>query len=49
MEWSNASKYNSFNSAKGLAYFGHYQKIVAWLEGGKELATAIECKLYPIS
>ena len=49
MEWSNANKYSSFNSAKGLSYFGHYQKIVAWLEGDKELPPPIECNLDPIA
>ena len=49
MEWSNASKYNSFNSYKGLTYYGHYLRIVGWLEGKNNLPPPIEASLDPIS
>ena len=33
-EWSDKSKYNSFNSYKGLTYFNsHYLPIVVWWNG----------------
>ncbi len=47
MEWSNANQLNSFNSLKGLAYFEHYKKIVAWMDGKGELPPPIECNLDP--
>ncbi|KKN20845.1 hypothetical protein LCGC14_0931490 [marine sediment metagenome] len=47
-EWSDANKYSSFNSYKGLTYYEHYKKIVAWLDGG-ELPAPIEASLDPIS
>ncbi len=49
MEWTNASKYNSFNSYKGLTYFKHYQKIVGWLDGRNALPAPLEASLDPIS
>ena len=49
MEWSEAAKYNSFNSWKGLAYYEHYRKTVDWLEGKGSLPPPIECNLDPIA
>ena len=49
MEWSSASKYNSFNSYKGLTYFEHYKKILGWMDGKNELPPPIEASLDPIS
>lgn len=49
MEWSNATRYNSFNSMKGLAYYDHYKKIVAWMDGKGTLPPPIECNLDPIA
>lgn len=49
MEWSNASRYNSFNSYKGLSYYDHYKKIVAWLNGDGELPAPIEASLDPMN
>lgn len=48
-EWSNASRYNSFNSWKGLAYYEHYKKTVGWLEGKESLPPPIECNLDPFA
>lgn len=48
MEWSNQSKYNSFNSYKGLSYYEHYKRIVGWLEEKNELPPPVECSLDPI-
>ena len=48
IEWSSKSKYNSFNSYKGLAYYEHYKKVVAWMEGKGELPPPVECSLDPI-
>ncbi|KKM91144.1 hypothetical protein LCGC14_1231510 [marine sediment metagenome] len=47
-EWSEKNKYNSFSSFKGLTYYEHYKKIMAWLDGGK-LPAPIECSLDPIT
>ncbi|KKL93159.1 hypothetical protein LCGC14_1877460 [marine sediment metagenome] len=47
MEWSNASRYNSFNSMKGLTYYEHYRKILAWMDGKGGLPPPIECNLDP--
>ena len=49
IEWSEANKYNSFSSYKGLAYFQHYQKIVGWLDSKNDLPPPIECNLDPIA
>ncbi len=49
LEWTNESKYNSFNSYKGLAYYDHYQKTIGWLEGKNKLPPPIECNLDPIA
>ena len=49
MEWTEGSRYNSFNSYKGLAYFEHYKKIVGWLDGKNELPPPIEASLDPIN
>ena len=49
MEWSSQSKYNSFNSYKGLTYYDHYQKIVGWLDGKNELPAPIEASLDPVN
>ena len=49
MEWSNASRYNSFNSMKGLTYFEHYRKILAWMDGKGELPPPVEASLDPIN
>ena len=48
-EWSIKSKYNSFNSYKGLTYFENYKKILAWLDGQGELPAPIEASLDPIN
>ncbi len=48
-EWNCKSKYNSFNSYKGLTYYEHYKKIVAWLDGKGQLPAPIEASLDPIS
>lgn len=47
MEWEDRNKYNSFNSVKGLAYYEHYQKIMAWMDGDGELPPPIEASLDP--
>ncbi len=49
LEWSRDSQYNSFNSAKGLTYWGNYKKIVAWLDDDHTttLPPPIECNLDP--
>ncbi len=49
MEWSNTSRYNSFNSYKGLMYTEHYRKIAGWLEGKNDLPPPIEASLDPIA
>lgn len=49
MEWSNKSKYNSFNSMKGLTYITHYSGIVNWFNGKGVLPPPIECSLDPIA
>lgn len=48
-EWSSLSKYNSFNSYKGLTYYEHYKKIVKWLDGKGTLPPPIEASLDPIN
>lgn len=49
MEWSNKNQLNSFNSAKGLAYYGRYKNIVAWMDGKADLMPPVECNLDPIA
>lgn len=49
MEWSNKSKYNSFNSYKGLTYYQNYKQIVDWMDGKGKLPPPIEASLDPIS
>jgi MoaA/NifB/PqqE/SkfB family radical SAM enzyme/intein/homing endonuclease len=48
-EWSDKSKYNSFNSFKGLMWHTtHYIPIAKWFEGeGKDLPPPIELSLDP--
>lgn len=47
-EWSVKSKYNSFNSFKGLTYHdSHYKPINKWLKGGLGLPPPIELSLDP--
>lgn len=43
MEWKNKSKYNSFNSYKGLCYIDHYRHII-----NKQLLPPVECSFDPI-
>jgi len=49
MEWRRESKYNSFNSYKGLAYYEHYKNTVKWLDGEEKLCPPIECNLDPFA
>jgi len=49
MEWSTVSKYNSFNSYKGLTYYENYKQIVKWLDGDSYLPAPIECNLDPMA
>lgn len=49
MEWSVRNKYNSFNSYKGLTYYGNYRDILKWLDGNGELPPPIEASLDPIN
>jgi len=49
VEWTNKSKYNSFNSYKGLTYYENYKAIVEWMDSGKYLPPPIECNLDPIA
>ncbi len=49
MEWSNQSKYNSFNSYKGLTYYEHYKQIVGWLRDENKLPAPIEASLDPMN
>ena len=50
MEWSNSTKYNSFNSDKGLSYYENYKNIVAWMNGETDkLMPPIECNLDPFA
>src|SRR3990167_6017133 len=49
MEWSEANKYNSFSSMKGLTYYENYQKILGWLDGKNPLPPPVECNLDPIA
>ena len=48
-EWSNKSKYNSFNSFKGLTYYdSHYKPIAEWFNGKSNiLPPPIELSLDP--
>ena len=49
-EWNDKSKYNSFNSYKGLIYYHtHYKPIAQWLKGvpGVQLPPPIELSLDP--
>lgn len=49
MEWSDESKYCSFNSYKGLTYYEHYRKIVSWLDkGSSELPPPVEINIDPM-
>jgi len=49
LEWSKESKYNSFNSYKGLTYYEHYKKIIGWLDKKNDLPTPIEASLDPMN
>lgn len=49
MEWASKSKYNAFNSYKGLTYYEQYKGIVNWLEGKENLPPPVECSLDPIA
>lgn len=49
MEWSERSKYSSFNSYKGLTYYEDYKAIVKWLGGSVYLPPPIECNLDPFA
>jgi len=47
-EWSSKSKYNSFNSYKGLTYHdSHYVPIAKWFKEGGDLPPPIELSLDP--
>ena len=47
-EWTDKSKYNSFNSYKGLLWVdSHYKPIAKWLKGEGELPAPIELSLDP--
>ena len=47
-EWADKSKYNSFNSDKGLMWFdSHYKPIAKWWEGEGDLPAPIELSLDP--
>lgn len=47
-EWAEKSKYNSFNSYKGLTWFTtHYLPIARWFKGEGELPPPIELSLDP--
>ena len=47
-EWSVKSKYNSFNSYKGLTYIdSHYKPIAKWFKGEGKLPAPIEISLDP--
>ncbi|MFC1682530.1 radical SAM protein, partial [Nanoarchaeota archaeon] len=48
-EWSAKSKYNSFNSYKGLTYIdSHYKPITNWWNGKGQLPPPIELSLDPV-
>jgi len=49
VEWSEANKYSSFNSMKGLTYYEQYKNIVDWLDGKAKLGPPVECNLDPIA
>ena len=49
VEWSNQSRYNSFNSYKGLAYYEFYKSLVLWMDGKGELPPPVEVNLDPIA
>lgn len=46
-EWAKAHELNSFNSMKGLSYYEHYKKTLAWLDNKGTLPPPIECNLDP--
>lgn len=48
MEWSEANTFNPMNSlVKGLTYYEHYLKILAWMEGHGKLPAPVEASLDP--
>ena len=49
IEWSQSNKYNPMNSDKGLTYYEHYQRILGWMDGQKDLPPPIEASLDPTS
>jgi len=51
MEWSETNVYNSFNSMKGLTYYEHYRKIMAWMnkETDAKLPPPREVSIDPIT
>lgn len=50
VEWANSTRYNSFNSYKGLTYYENYKNIVAWLNSEtNKLAPPVECNLDPFA
>lgn len=51
VEWSDAHKYNSFNSYKGLTYFEQYRIIADWFAKKKDvgLPAPVEASIDPIA
>jgi len=49
MEWSEKTKYNSFNSYKGLTYYENYKQIVKWMDGDDYLPPPVEVNLDPFA
>jgi MoaA/NifB/PqqE/SkfB family radical SAM enzyme len=49
LEWSEQSKYSSFNSYKGLTYYEHYRKIIDWMNDRGSLPPPIEASLDPMN
>ena len=50
LEWAEKSKYNSFNSYKGLTYYNNYNNISQWLSSETDkLGPPVECNLDPIA
>jgi sulfatase maturation enzyme AslB (radical SAM superfamily) len=47
IEWTQQNKYNPMNSDKGLTYYEHYKKILAWMDGKGQLPAPIEASLDP--
>ena len=48
VEWNDKSKYNSFNSYKGLVWYDSYYKPIAkWFKGEGKLPSPIELSLDP--